>query len=157
MVLRERIRMNATASQVWTILRDPTRMSSWNPHCVRSEAGEDTVHVGLRFQAAMRFGGGPERHLDCEVIACEPERILTLRFAGEAFPDTGEYVDETYVLQPVEGGTQVLHTVDFSHSGLPWFLKVLLKVVDVVGHKRGPSPLEGLKELAEDRSAERTE
>jgi len=150
MILRERTRMNATAERIWAVLCDPGRMSRWNPHCVRCDAGEDTMNVGLRFKAAMRFGSRPERQLDCEVIECEPQRSLTLRFSGEASGGTDEYVDETYVFQPVDGGTKVLHETDFSHSGLPWFLKVVMKVIDLVGHKGGPSPLDGLKGLAEE-------
>jgi uncharacterized protein YndB with AHSA1/START domain len=149
MILRERTHVNATAERIWAILRDPRRMSEWNPHCLRCDAGEDTMRVGLRFKATMRFGGGPERQLDCAVIGCEPERILTLRFSGEAPAGAAEYVDETYMLQPVEGGMKVLHQIDFSHSGLPWFLKALLKVIHLVGQPQGKSPLEGLKELAE--------
>jgi len=150
MILRERTRVRATSERIWTVLRDPGLLSQWNPHCVRCDAGEDTMRVGLRFKATVCFGGGPERQLDCEVIACEPERSLTLRFSGEAFPRTNEYVEETYVFEPVGGGTKVLHKVDFSHSGLPWFLKLVMKVIDLVGHKAGPSPLDGLKELAEE-------
>lgn len=150
MILRERTRVNATAERIWTVLRDPGGMSQWNPQCVRSEVGEDTMRVGLRFKAVIRFGSGPERQLDCEVIECEPERSLTLRFSGEASPRTDEYMDETYVFQPVDGGTKVLHKTDFSHSGLPWFLKAVMKVIGFVGHKKGESPLDGLKRLAEE-------
>jgi uncharacterized protein YndB with AHSA1/START domain len=150
MILRERAHVNATTERIWTVLRDPGGMSQWNPRCVRCEAGEDTMHAGLRFKATMRFGSGPERQLDCVVIACEPERSLTLRFSGEASPRTNEYVDETYLFQPVDGGTKALHKIDFSHSGLPWFLKVVMKVIDLVGHKEGQSPLDGLKGLAEE-------
>jgi uncharacterized protein YndB with AHSA1/START domain len=149
MILRERIHVNATASQIWAILRDPGLLSQWNPHCVRCEAGEAMMHAGLRFKATMSFGRGPERQLDGEVIECEPDRILTLRFSGEALPRTDEYVDETYVLQPSNGGTKVLHEIDFSHSGLPWFLKAVLRVIQLVGRKEGKSPLEGLQELVE--------
>ena len=149
MILREHALVQATIGQIWAILCDPRRMSEWNPHCVQCEAREDTLRVGLRFKATMLFGGGPERQLDCEVIACEPERILTLRFSGGASSDTDEHVDETYVVQPVKGGTEVVHKIDFSHSGLPWFFKALLKVIRLVGRKHGESPLDGLKELAE--------
>jgi len=148
MILRERTHVNATAEQIWVILRDPRRMSEWNPHCLRCDAGKDTMRVGLRFKATMRFGG-PAHRLDCEVIGCEPEQILTLRFSGEASSSRDEYVEETYMLQPAEGGAKVVHKVDFSHSGLPWFLKVLLKGIHLVGQPQGKSPLDGLKELAE--------
>ncbi len=152
MILRERTQVKATAERIWAILRDPRRMSDWNPHCVDCEAPEDTLRVGLRFKATMRFGGGPERQLNCEVITCEPGRILTLRFSGEASGGTDEYVNETYQFQPIDGGTQVVHQVDFSRAGLPWFLKVVLKVIRLVGRRQGPSPLDGLKELAEGAS-----
>lgn len=150
MVLKERIRVKATAGRVWTILRDPGRMSQWNPRCVESVVDEDTMRIGLRFQATMRFSGGPERQLDGEVVECEPDRVLTLRFSGAAGFHTGEYVDETYVMQPIADGTKVLHTVDFSHSGLPGFLQAFLKVFQLVGRREGRSALEGLKELAEE-------
>ncbi len=108
------------------------------------------MRVGLQFKATMYFSHAPERQLVGEVIECEPERLLTLRFAGEASFGTGEYVDETYVFQPVEGGTKIVHSTDFSHSGLPWFLKAVLRVIHLVGRQEGKLQLEGLKELAED-------
>ena len=75
---------------------------------------------------------------------------MTLRVSGEAAIGTDEYVDETYVLRAIEEGTKVLHEVNFSHAGLPWFLKALLKAIHLVGRPPGKSPLDGLKELAED-------
>ncbi|MCL5279346.1 MAG: SRPBCC family protein [Planctomycetes bacterium] len=149
MILQERTHVHATAEQVWAVLRDPRLMSQWNPQCVYCDASEGTMRVGLRFKATMHFGAGPARLLDCEVIACEPQRILTLRFSGEAAGGADEYVEETYGFQPVEGGTKVLHQIDFSHSGLPRFLQVVLKVVHLVGQPQGKSPLDGLKERAE--------
>lgn len=149
MILRERTYVNATAERIWTILRDPGRMSQWNPRCVRCEAEEDVMRVGLRFKAMMWFGHGSERQLDCEVIECQPPRGLTLRFSGEVSRGTDQYVDEMYVFQPVAGGTRILHETDFSHSGLPWFLQGVMKVIGFLGHKKGDSPLDGFKELAE--------
>ena len=147
MILRERTHVDATPGQIWAILRDPRRMSDWNPHCLDCEVAEDAMRVGLRFKAVMRFGGGPERQLDCEVITCEPERILTLRFSGEAATGTDEYVDETYVFQSFDGGVKIVHEVDFSHSGLPWFFKAVLQVIHLVGQPQGKSSLDVLKEL----------
>lgn len=149
MILRERTRVKATAERIWTILRDPSRMSQWNPRCLRCEAEEDTLRVGLRFQAVMWFSNGAERQLDCAVIECEPPRSLTLRFSGEASRGTDQYVEERYVFQPVEGGTRILHETDFSHSGLPRFLQGVMKAISLVRRKKGESPLDGLKELAE--------
>jgi len=58
-----------------------------------------------------------------------------------------------FVLQPVHGGTDILHIADFSHAGLPWFLKAIMKVMHRFGRKEGKSPLDGLKELAEGSDA----
>jgi uncharacterized protein YndB with AHSA1/START domain len=149
MILRERIHVAVPVAQLWIILRDPTRMSLWNPHCVHSHAEEPAMRVGLHFKAAIRLGRGPEHQADCEVIACEPDRVLTLRFSGEDLPRAGAYVDETFVLRSVRGGTKIVHQADFSHSALPWFVQALMKILFLVGRRESRSSLECLKELAE--------
>lgn len=64
-------------------------------------------------------------------------------------PGPAGYVDETFRLQPVRQGTRIVHEVDFTHSGLPRWLKVFMKVMDVVGRKAGRSSLDGIQELVE--------
>lgn len=150
MILRERSRVNATAEQVWAILCDPSLMSLWNPHCVRCAAGEPALRIGLRFHAVMRLSRGPERELECEVVECQPQQRLTLRFTGQIPPQGAGYVDETFVLRPVGARTNILHRVDFSRAGLPWFLKVIMKVLNLVGRKESRSSLDCLRELAEE-------
>jgi uncharacterized protein YndB with AHSA1/START domain len=152
MILRERIWVAVPVAQLWTILCDPARMSLWSPHCVHSHAEEATLHVGLRFQATMRLSGGPEHQTDCEVMECEPARILTLRMSGEDLPRAGAYVDETFVLRPVRRGTKIVHKVDLSHAAMPWLLQALMKIMFLVGHRESKSSLDCLKELAEGSS-----
>jgi uncharacterized protein YndB with AHSA1/START domain len=149
MILRERAHAKATAEQIWAVLRDPQSMSWWNPNCVRCEAEEKALRVGLRLQTVMRFGGGPEREVNCEVIECQPNRSLTLRFSGKLRLKDDEHVDETVELQPVKHGTKILHRVDFSHAGLPWFIRVLMKIIHLIGRQRSASVPACLKELAE--------
>ncbi|MBM4027298.1 MAG: hypothetical protein FJ280_18110 [Planctomycetes bacterium] len=153
MILREQTCVAATTEQVWAVLTDPGLMSLWNPHCVCTAGAGLALRVGLRFQAVMRFRRGPERTLDCDVTECRPGQRLTLRFSGEALPGRAGHMDETFVLQPVHGGTDILHIADFSHAGLPWFLKAIMKVMHRFGRKEGKSPLDGLKELAEGSDA----
>jgi uncharacterized protein YndB with AHSA1/START domain len=145
MILREQTCINATAEQVWAILSDPGLMSLWNSHCVRTVRAGAGMRVGLRFKAMMCFHQRPERELDCDVIQCQPQQRLTLRFSGEILPGRDGYVDETFVLEPIHGGTDILHMADFSRAGLPWFMKVMNRV----GRKEGKSPFDSLKELAE--------
>lgn len=147
MILRERAHLYATSERVWEILTDPALMELWNPKCVRCQADGDRVRVGLRYQATFRLSG-PERQTQCEVLECLPGQMLTIRFSGEALRE-GSHVDETFRLQPSGEGTDVTHEVDFTHSSLPWWLKALMKVLDVIGHKRGKSSLDCIAELLE--------
>lgn len=150
MILRDRRYMAATPERVWAILADPALMELWNPKCVRCEADRENVHVGLRFKAVFRLSG-PEREAQCEIVDCQPDVFLAVRFSGDAFRRAG-YVDETFRMTPTADGTRIIHEVDFTHSGLPWLLKVFVKVMDTIGYKAGKSSLDGIKELAEQSS-----
>lgn len=149
MISRQRIQVQATPEQVWAILRNPRRMSEWSPHCTRCIVEDKQVHAGLRFQIKSHLGG-PERQAECEVVECQANRMLVLRFSGEALPRKNGYVDETFLLRPTRGGTKIVLMVDFSHSGIPWFLQAYLKLLSVVGSRESRWPLECLKELAEE-------
>ena len=119
MILREKIRVRATSRQVWAILADPSFRLS-----------------------------GPPRETTCEVMSCRPGESVTFRFSGDAFR-AGGYVDETFRLRCSGDLTEIVHDVDFTHSGLPRPLQALMKVMDLVGRKCSKSSLDGVKELVE--------
>lgn len=145
--LRDRIVVKAPVDAVWQVLADPVSMTRWNPKCVRCDAGSSRVHTGLRYRAAFRMSG-PERESDCEVVVCEPQRLLVTRFLTES-RRPGGYVDETFRLEARKSDTQIVHEVDFTHSGLPLWLNVIMKLMDLVGRKAGESSLDGIKSLIE--------
>jgi uncharacterized protein YndB with AHSA1/START domain len=147
MILRDRLDVRASAAHVWDVLDDPALMELWNPKCVRCEVVRQHVHVGLRYRASFRLSG-PERQSDCEVLACLPGELLTTRFSTAA-PGPAGYVDETFRLQSVPQGTRVIHEVDLTHSPLPRWLQVFMKVMDVIGRKASRSSLDGIKQLLE--------
>lgn len=149
MILRDRLDVRASPAHVWDVLADPALMELWNPKCVRCQVDRQHVSVGLRYRASFRLSG-PERQSDCEVLACIPGELLTTRFSTEA-PGPAGYVDETFRLKPLAEGTRIVHEADFTHSGLPRWLRVFMKVVDLVGRKVGKSSLEGIKELVEEQ------
>jgi len=145
MILHERMHLNATPDQIWAILADPPLMEQWDPKCVRCQADGNPVRAGLRYRATFRLSG-PEQETQCEVLECRPGRTLAIRFTTQA--PRGGQVDETFRLQSSGEGTEVTHEIDFKHSGLPWWLKVFMKVLDLFGHQRGKSSLDGIAELA---------
>jgi|GEM_PF-1549070 len=148
MTLTERIRVKASAAQVWVILGDVSFMGLWNPKCVRCDAPGSPARVGLRFKAAFRLGE-PERQADCEVIDCRPECLLMIWHSGDFSGRGIGHVDESFQLRPSRGDTRIVHAVDYSCSGLPWALLAFLKIMDVVGRKASKSSLDCLKELVE--------
>jgi len=75
------------------------------------------------------------------------QRVRT-RFSGEVFRNGG-YVDEEFRLIPLAAATRLMHLVDYTHSGLPWIIAVLMRFIQTFGYSVGKSPLEGIKELAE--------
>ncbi len=145
--LYDRVVVTAPVDAVWQVLADPVSMTRWNPKCVRCDAGASRVQTGVRYKAAFRMSG-PERESDCEVVTCEPHRLLVTRFSMD-HSKPGGYVDETFRLEACKAGTQIVHEVDFTHSGLPLWLKAFMKLMDVVGRKAGTSSLDGIKSLVE--------
>lgn len=148
MTLRDRTCINASPERVWEILADPSLMELWNPKCVRCEANDDRARVGLRFQATFRLRG-PEHPMACEVTNCTPPELITFRYVGDALR-AGGYVEETFRLQPAGEGTDISHAVDLSRSGLPWMVRVLAKLLSVIGRQQSKSSLDCIRELAEE-------
>ena len=106
---------------------------------------------GVRYIATYRLSG-PEQETWCEVLDCEPTQLLRTRYSGKAFRNGG-YVEETFRLTPAPGGTRLHHAVDFTHSGLPWLVRLLMQLVHTFGYSVGRSSLDGIRDLAEETSA----
>jgi hypothetical protein len=95
---------------------------------------------------------GPEQEMWCEVIDCVPMRLLKTRYSGDAFRNGG-YVEEVFELVPSPTDIRLTHAVDYSHSGLPRFFRVLMWLISRFGYSVGRSSLDGIKELAEESKA----
>ena len=79
----------------------------------------------------------------------KPQNKVTwgTKYSGRAFKKGGQ-VTETYRLVPENGGTQVRQTVDFSRSGIPFMIQLIMKTIHSLGYPVGRGPLGGIKELA---------
>jgi hypothetical protein len=85
----------------------------------------------------------PECVSDCEVVTCEPQRLPATMFSVN-HSKLGEYVDETFRLELCKACTPIVHEVDFTHLGLPPWLKVFMKLMDMVGRKTETPALDGI-------------
>jgi uncharacterized protein YndB with AHSA1/START domain len=149
MTFRGEIAIPASPAKVWAIVSDPSLMPLWNPKCVQCERLDAPVRRGSRYQAIFSMAG-PGQKTSCEVIECAPAGILKTRYTGKAFRKGG-YVEEVFQLKPSSTGTLLTHAVDFTHAGLPWFVRLLMRVIHVLGHGVGRSSLERIGDLEQTR------
>ena len=151
MTFRDEIAIRGAPAKVWAIISDPSLMPLWNAKCVTCERQEGALREGSRYKATFRLKG-PEQETWCEVRDCAPAQLLKTRYSGHAFRNGG-YVEETFRLTPSSDGTRLLHAVDFSRSGLPWLVRLLMQLVHTFGYSVGKSSLEGIRDLAEETTA----
>ncbi len=148
MKIKETIKIDSPANDIWGILRDPGNMPAWNPKCCYS-SGNSGIVVGSSFEARFELGGKSKITL-CEVIELKPCEKITIRYSGGAFSSGDGYVDETFSLfyqRPRQ--TKIRLEVDFSKSELPFFVKWPMWFVSAFGYKAGRSSLDGIKDLLE--------
>lgn len=145
MTLREEMAFENTPTEIWAILADPALMTLWNPKCVKCVLKAGPIRTGLRYKATFRLRDS-EQESDCEVVECVPEKLLKTRCDGKAFK-VGGYVDETFRIVLSETKTILIHEVDFTHSGLPWLILVMMRLIDKFGYSVEKSTLERIREL----------
>ncbi len=148
MKLLYQIYVDTSPSCVWQVLGDPNLMELWNPKCVRSQADKGPFVAGYTYHATFVLGRNSEKTVECLIEEYQPERILTIKYSGNAFK-LGGYVNETFLLSAQNRGTKIKQVVDFTHSGVPFVIQLLMKFIHTVGYSVGKGPLEGIKELAE--------
>jgi hypothetical protein len=148
MKLFDQIYIVASPSCVWQVLGDLNMMKLWNPKCVSSQAGKGPFVAGYTYQATFSLRKGSERKMECMIEEYQQDKLLTIRYSGNIFKAWG-YVTETYLLSAQNRGTDVKQIVDFTNSGVPFIVQLLMKFIHTLGYSAGKSSLKGIKELAE--------
>jgi uncharacterized protein YndB with AHSA1/START domain len=144
------IYVNAPVSSVWKVLSDPNLMALWNPHCIRCRAGEGPFGIGFTYQAIFKLNSGPERTAVCTIEEYQPEKLLTTTYSITYMNRTGN-TKETFHLSPKNQGTKINQTIDFSRSGTPIIIQLLIKLMQPLGHSVRKGPLKRIKELIENQ------
>lgn len=152
MIIRESIEIEAPPEEVWPQIADPERMAAWHVKLLSvRRSGRGTVRLGDRFETTYTMSG---RQLDAsaEVIRCQPPAALTLR---HHLPIEGRqrYVDESFDLTAVSSGTRVDQAVNFRAAGLPWWARLVIRLITWFGQPTGPGILAPLKMACEGGSA----
>ncbi len=145
--MRDRAMIHASAEAVWEVLRNPKNMPRWNKKCLRVQEDRTSLIIGTQFSATFRLSG-PANECTGEVIEFDPGRCLRIRYFGMNRGMPGDVV-ETFRLDTSNGKTRVRHDVDMTHAGLPWWIKPIIWLINQIGRKTGPGPVDGLKRLVE--------
>ncbi len=100
--------VDADTDDVWTVVRDPTRVGEWSHECVAGEWVGDVTHAapGARFrgrnkQGLFRWGR------TCEVVTAEPYEFRWRTVPTRLYPDSTEW---TIHLARADGGTRIEQT-----------------------------------------------
>ena len=83
-----------------------------------------------------------------ELIEFDENRLIRFRYHYEDSAKMG-IVEESFELKSDGSKTRVIHTVDFSQSTLPIWLKWLIAFLGRFGKKRGEGSLDGIAALLE--------
>lgn len=120
-------------------------MQVWNPKCIRCEKLDGPDNRGA-FLVTYDFNG-KQSDARGTVVKMEPNREIRFRYEYEDSARLG-VVEESFLIE-TKGWrqTRLKHTVDFSHSTLPRWVKWFIGIVGRFGKSVGNGPLEEIEKL----------
>jgi uncharacterized protein YndB with AHSA1/START domain len=145
MKIVEKRSYDASASEIWSIIHDPANMPAWNPKCItceplKSADGDQWFAVTYEMKGRVTEASG-------ELIESRPEALIHFRYHYEDASKVG-VVDEVFEISARDSpSVELVHTIDFSRSALPFWVKVLIGIVGKIGKKMGEGPLDGINAL----------
>jgi len=144
--MREEIDIAAEPHVIWPFVADPMRMGEWQPKIssvAPITAGE--ARVGARYRIVFRMSRR-EQPFNTTIEVFEPPARMVLLHEGL----NDRRVRETFdLLAEAHGHTRLLHRIDLSESGIPWYWKPVIAFITRFGQSQGDGPLEHLKRQVE--------
>lgn len=113
-----RVDIAGSPEQVWQVLTDGARYGQWNPFLV---AMDGRLEEGGRIANRMRPANGREMTFRPLVLRVVPAQEL--RWRGRLIAPRVFDGEHYFLLQPVPGGTRLIHGEKFCGIAL-WFMKV---------------------------------
>lgn len=135
----------ATPTELWQIVHDPLNMPAWNPKCIHCEKLEGPGNRGA-FRATFDFNG-KQSDARGTVVKSEPNQEIRFRYEYEASARLGVVEESFQIAAKGWRRTQLKHTVDFSQSTLPRWVKWIIGFVGRFGGSVGTGPLDEIAKL----------
>lgn len=148
---KETILINVPIETVWNFIEDPNNLQLWNPKVQRVTAFSNSgKSVGSTF-GILYMMSNKANEMRGEVTVREPMSRLTFRYSG-AQMERNDFVEEGFLLLS-DGNTTILErTINFSHAPLPWWAKIIMRIIFTAGKPVEESYLVKLKESIEKQS-----
>jgi len=146
--IRESILIQAPPEVVWSLVSDPAAWPRWNPHVkqVRRDRPGPLVETE-QFAGVFQLSGEPMEHT-VEITRLDPPAGLVMRQRYQWRGSPCE-LEVSIAVEPLPTGSRVKTVIDYSRTGIPWPLRLLIWWITRSGRKVGSSPLDTLKRLAE--------
>ncbi|OUW15630.1 MAG: hypothetical protein CBD18_08520 [Opitutales bacterium TMED158] len=139
MKIVEKRSFDARPEDLWQVVRDPGNLPAWSQKCVECESIRGGG-LGSRFNAVFEVRDKRQAARG-EVIAHDEGREIVLRFEYEESNGMGS-VDESFrIAKRKSGQIELVHTVDFQRSTLPYWVKLLIGFLGRFGRRMGPDQL----------------
>ncbi len=157
MKLADQVFIHRPAAAVWAFLEQPGNMPLWNPKVKRgspsSFAGpQQGYRYAITYQMHERARAS---EFLAEFVRYEPPTRLVIRHTGGLAP-RDSVIEEIYELSERDGGTFLRQSIHIQNSGVPFFFRLLIWLIQRWGKPRGKRYLETLRDIIEqDKKEER--
>ncbi|MDQ8199309.1 SRPBCC family protein [Pelagicoccus enzymogenes] len=137
--------LKASPQELWAIVAQPGNMPAWNPKCVRASE-TPTTNAGETFTAVYEMKGQQHEAVG-DILRSETNREITFRYNLKDSAGTGTIIETLSFAPKTDSITRVSHSVDFSKSNLPFWVKLLIGLIGRFGRNVGAEPLQGVQDL----------
>ena len=146
MKMTDSVKIDARIEDVWDVVGDP---NAWKTYHHKVEDIEcDGVRIGGEVSAILNFRG---KRIFCEgriIDRREPEEIHVEFDGRDEGADKRITFTVNYTLAEAPGGVEVVETVVYDVH-LPLLIRLIVKLIDLLGHSEGPNHMQTLKEQIE--------
>ena len=151
MKLIDEVFINRPAAPVWAFLEHPANMLLWNPKVKRvspsSYAGRPQQGYRYAITYQMHERASASEFL-AEFVYFEPTSKLVIRHTGGLSPQNS-VIEEIYELSERDGGTSLRQSIHITNSGIPFFFRILIWMIQRWGKPTGKRYLETLRDIIE--------
>ncbi len=149
---RVQITVDADIDEVWSVVRDVTRVGEWSHECVGAEwlAGADAPKPGERFRGRNRAGVFRWGRV-CEIVSADPYELVWITVPTPLYPDSSEWR-----ISLAKVGAEARISQQFRVLRSPKVLAVLYALVIPAHRDRTAALAEDLKRLGAVATRSRT-